>query len=63
MSIIESVMGKIKPFYTRGVILMVANPVDILTYKCNEIMGLPDGRVFGTGNILDTSRLVRLGLV
>lgn len=60
ISIIESVIGKIKSYYTRGVILMVANPVDILTYKCDQIMGLPDGRVFGTGNILDTSRLVRL---
>ena len=60
IAIIESVIGNIKPYYTRGVILVVANPVDILTYKCAELMGLPDGRVFGTGNILDTSRLVRL---
>ncbi len=60
VAIIESVMKKIKPYYNRGAILMVANPVDILTYKCAEIMELPDGRVFGTGNILDTSRLVRL---
>ena len=57
--IIESVIAKVKPYYNRGVILMVANPVDILTYKCTELMELPDGRVFGTGNILDTSRLVR----
>ena len=60
ISIIEDVVSKIQPYYTRGVIMMVANPVDILTYKCTELMGLPDGRVFGTGNILDTSRLVRL---
>lgn len=60
VEIIESVLSKLKPYYNRGVILMVANPVDILTYKCAEIMDLPDGRVFGTGNILDTSRLVRL---
>lgn len=60
VEIIENVMAQVKPYYTRGVILMVANPVDILTAKCTEIMGLPDGRVFGTGNILDTSRLVRL---
>ena len=59
VGIIESVVSKIMPFYTRGVILIVANPVDILTYKCTELMGLPDGRVFGTGNVLDTSRLVR----
>ncbi len=60
VEIIESVVNQIKQYYTRGVILMVANPVDILTAKCTEMMGLPDGRVFGTGNILDTSRLIRL---
>lgn len=60
VKIIESVVNQIKPYYTSGVILMVANPVDILTAKCTEIMALPDGRVFGTGNILDTSRLTRM---
>lgn len=55
----KDVVDKIKPHYTHGVIMVVANPVDILTYKCAEWMGLPNGRVFGTGCILDTSRLVR----
>ncbi len=57
--ILEDVINNIKPFYNRGVILMVANPVDILTYKCTKLLDLPDGRVFGTGNILDSSRLIR----
>ena len=60
VEITESVVASIKPYFNRGVILMVANPVDILTYRCTELMELPDGRVFGTGNILDSSRLVRL---
>lgn len=60
IGIIEDICKSIMPYYSRGVILMVANPVDILTYTCTKIMDLPDGRVFGTGNILDTSRLVRL---
>lgn len=59
IEIIRSVVGQIKPHYTRGVIMMVANPVDIMTYECDRLMGLPNGRVFGTGCILDTSRLVR----
>ena len=59
VEVLRSVVQKIKPHYTRGVILIVANPVDILTYECEKLMGLPNGRVFGTGNILDTSRLVR----
>lgn len=56
---IKDVVDEISPYYTHGVILMVSNPVDILTYKCAEWMGLPNGKVFGTGCILDTSRLVR----
>lgn len=59
-AIIETVAGNLKRYYTRGVILIVANPVDVLTYKCSKLMGMPEGSVFGTGNILDTSRLVRL---
>lgn len=59
VEILEDVLVKIKKYYTRGVILIVANPVDILTHRCEKLMDLPDGRVFGTGNILDTSRLVR----
>ena len=55
----DEVVRDIKPYYTHGVILVVSNPVDILTYKCAEWMGLPNGRVLGTGCILDTSRLVR----
>ena len=56
---IKYVVDKIKPYYTHGVIMMVSNPVDILTYTCAEWMDLPNGKVFGTGCILDTSRLVR----
>lgn len=53
------VIGSIQENYTRGVILLISNPVDILTYKASEWMGLPNGMVFGSGCILDTSRFVR----
>ena len=59
LDILKNVVSNMKPYYNRGAILMVSNPVDILTYKCAELMDLPDGRVFGTGNILDSSRLIR----
>lgn len=57
--IMESVIKSIKEYYTRGVILIISNPVDILTYKVTEWMNLPDGMVFGSGCILDSSRFVR----
>ncbi|MBQ6334429.1 MAG: L-lactate dehydrogenase [Erysipelotrichaceae bacterium] len=59
IKIIRSVVDSIKKYYTRGVIVIVSNPVDILTYKVSKWMDLPDGMVFGTGCILDTSRFVR----
>lgn len=59
IGIMRSAIDEIQKYYTHGVILIVSNPVDILTYKADEWMGLPQGRVFGTGCILDTSRLIR----
>ena len=59
VKIMKSVIGSIKQYYTRGVILIISNPVDILTYKVAEWMNLPSGMVFGSGCILDSSRFVR----
>lgn len=58
--ILKQVIDSIKQYYTRGIILLISNPVDILTQKASEWMDLPNGMVFGTGCILDTSRFVRV---
>lgn len=60
VKIMRSVISKIQKYYTRGIILVISNPVDILTYMAAEWMGLPNGMVFGSGTILDSSRFVRL---
>jgi len=39
-----------------GIILVTTNPVDVLTYVAWKVSGLPAGRVFGSGTILDTAR-------
>lgn len=57
VGIMNSVIDALKTHYTHGAILVVANPVDILTKVASDRMGLPNGRVFGSGCILDTSRL------
>ena len=59
VKIMRSVIDSIKKHYTRGVILIISNPVDVLTYKAAEWMELPNGMVFGSGCILDSSRFVR----
>jgi L-lactate dehydrogenase len=58
IKIAKSVTDQIKLYYNKGIILVVTNPVDIITYNVAKWMNLPNGRVFGTGCILDTSRLV-----
>ena len=40
-----------------GTIVMVTNPVDVLTYVFREASALPASRVLGTGTMLDTARL------
>jgi L-lactate dehydrogenase len=44
----------------RGTIVMVTNPVDVLTRVMTDVTGLPPARVVGTGTMLDTARLKQL---
>ncbi|HKR27504.1 MAG TPA: L-lactate dehydrogenase [Acidobacteriaceae bacterium] len=39
-----------------AILLMVTNPVDVLTYIAQKISGLEARRVFGSGTVLDSSR-------
>jgi len=41
----------------RGILVMVTNPVDVLTQAMTEVSNLPPARVVGTGTMLDTARL------
>ncbi len=43
-----------------GVIVVVTNPVDVMTYVMTKASGLPPERVLGTGTMLDTARLRHL---
>ncbi|GAB4233098.1 MAG: L-lactate dehydrogenase [Ekhidna sp.] len=40
-----------------GILIVVSNPVDVLTYCYQAFTGLPASRVIGTGTMLDTARL------
>lgn len=40
-----------------GIVIVVTNPVDVLTRVVTEASGLPPERVIGTGTLLDTARL------
>lgn len=48
-------------FYNQdAVLLVVTNPVDVLTYVTLQESGFPESRVIGTGTVLDTARLKQL---
>jgi len=57
VAIFKSIMSEIAKRNVEGVILVVANPVDILTTVAQKLSGLPKNRVFGSGTVLDTARL------
>ena len=40
-----------------AILLLVTNPVDVITYAALKYSGLPPQRVFGSGTVLDSSRL------
>lgn len=56
VKICRDIMEKITAQTTDPVILMVTNPVDVLTYFAREFSGLPAGRVIGSGTVLDSAR-------
>ena len=57
VGIIKSISSEITKVAPNAIYLLVANPVDILTYAFIKYTGLPKNQVFGTGTVLDTIRL------
>ena len=55
---VSSYVDKIKASGFDGVVVNITNPCDIVTREIAMGLGLPRGRVFGTGTGLDTSRLL-----
>lgn len=55
--IIKSVTENIMRSGFDGIIIVVSNPVDSMTYVAQKVSGLPKERVIGSGTILDTARL------
>ena len=55
--IFKGIIPEIKKRNFKGILLIVSNPVDILTTVSLKLSGLPENRVFGSGTVLDTARL------
>jgi len=57
VNIFSSIIPQIAAVNQEAILLIVANPVDILTYAALKLSGYPANRVFGSGTVLDTARL------
>ncbi len=57
VGIMKKIIPEISSRNFDGILLIVANPVDILTKVALELSGLPENHVIGSGTVLDTARL------
>ncbi|GAB6138705.1 L-lactate dehydrogenase [Halanaerobaculum tunisiense] len=54
--IFKDIIPSITEYNQDGILLIVSNPVDILTYVSLKLSGFPKERVIGSGTVLDSSR-------
>lgn len=57
VAILKSIVPELTRRDFQGILLVVSNPVDVLTYAAWKLSGLPARRVIGSGTVLDTARL------
>ncbi len=67
VDLMKGVLEQVMKYNRDPFIIMVANPVDVLTYQAITTTGLPTNKVLGTGTLLDTTRFrsllgMRLGV-
>jgi len=55
-AIFKSIVSEIVKYNNECILLVVTNPVDILTYVTYKISGFPKNKVIGSGTVLDTAR-------
>ena len=60
VSIYKQIISEINQRDCQGVLLVVSNPVDILTHVTIQLSNLPEHRVLGSGTVLDSGRLKQI---
>jgi len=56
LTVFKAIVPEIVKYSPNSILLVVSNPVDILTYITYKLSGFPAERVIGSGTLLDTSR-------
>ena len=57
VNILKSIAPKITEVAPNAIYIIVANPVDVLTYAFHKFTNIPANRIIGSGTSLDTARL------
>ncbi len=57
VAIFKDIIPRITAVNRDCILLIVSNPVDVLTYAALKLSGFPPQRVIGSGTVLDTARL------
>ncbi|OGW91013.1 MAG: hypothetical protein A3D28_01960 [Omnitrophica bacterium RIFCSPHIGHO2_02_FULL_63_14] len=55
--IILDVCGQIKRFASEAIVIIVTNPLDLMTHLAHKTLGFPRPRVIGMAGVLDTARM------
>ena len=56
IAIYQNILQDVVKYCPNAILLIVTNPVDIMTYAALKISGFPSSKVIGSGTVLDTSR-------
>jgi L-lactate dehydrogenase len=56
LGMLEDILRNLQAHYRGAIVVMVSNPVDLLTQVAHRRLGSPAGRVLGSGTVLDSSR-------
>ncbi len=54
--VVSSVIREVMKYSPEAIILVVTNPLDVMTYLVKKVSGLPKNKVLGMAGILDSSR-------
>lgn len=56
LNVFKAIIPEVVKYSPNSILLVVSNPVDILSYITYKLSGFPASRVIGSGTVLDTSR-------
>ena len=56
-AIMKEIIPQVVQYAPESILIVVTNPVDVLTYAALKISNFPESRVIGSGTVLDSSRL------